>query len=122
MPKHDCEVGQLINDYGLRCSKDRHAMIALLQRERAWSGTQLMKALRHTAKATVYNNLKQLIKANLITAVDQHRGETFYEWADRKHHDHLICEKCAVPECVPCPMPKLKNHLLELHGLCSQCT
>lgn len=121
MAKHECDVGQLINDHGLNCSKDRHAIIALFQQPRAWSRLQLVNKLRHTARATIYNNVNQLIKAELLKIIDEHHGETFYEWSGRKHHDHLVCEKCTTPECIPCPVPKLKKHLLELGGLCSQC-
>lgn len=118
---HECEVGQLIDHVGLRCSKDRHALISLFHQDRAWSARQLVTELKHTARATVFRNVQLLLESRLIAATIDRGGETFYEWAGRKHHDHLVCEKCDAPECIPCPVPKLKKHLLELSGLCSQC-
>ncbi len=75
----------------------------------------------HTNLATIYRNLGLFKKIGFITPVIIHGNKIYFEKNNTKHHDHLVCENCSTPECIPCPVPKLKKHLLELRGLCPQC-
>ena len=85
--------------------------------------------------ATVYRTLKLLVEAGLAREVLLHDGQTRYEHViEGEHHDHLVCVNCnAVIEFENATIEKLqdeiaarhgfyvKNHKLEIYGLCAQC-
>jgi Fur family ferric uptake transcriptional regulator len=84
---------------------------------------------------TVYRTLKLLADAGLAEARRFEDGFTRYEYnASSGHHDHLICTKCGtIIEFENARIEKLqqdvarknrfqvKNHKLELYGLCAAC-
>ena len=86
-------------------------------------------------KATVYRTLKLLEQAKLIAKMDFGDGKIRYEMCvNRKHHDHLICEKCKTSIEVVDPKIealqkklaeshefKLTGHRLYLYGICKDC-
>jgi Fur family transcriptional regulator, ferric uptake regulator len=85
--------------------------------------------------ATVYRTLKLFVEAGLAREVLLHDGQTRYEHiVEGEHHDHLVCTRCnAVIEFENETIEKLqdeiaslhgfyiKNHKLEIYGLCAQC-
>lgn len=104
----------------LNRTNTRQQLLSLFELDRAWSARQLSDLL-HADTSTIYRNLKQFEKANLITSVFERSGEALYERAGRTHHDHAVCESCATPRCVPCPVSTSKPHLLQLFETCSSC-
>ncbi len=123
MDKHryQCDINRLIKDAGLKWTTARHTIITHFTEPRTWSASQLLKEIEWIDTSTIYRNLKKLAKHKIITPLLQHNGEVHYEWSDRDHHDHLVCDDCDIIECTPCPAPKLGSHKLELQGLCSAC-
>lgn len=119
--KHDCPAFCHIKELGLKHSKDRHTIMGLFQLPRAWSKHQFIEGLADTSVPTVYRTIRVFLKHKLIKPVAVHDDHTYYEWANREHHDHLACQKCDTVECIPCQIPKQKNHVLELTDLCSSC-
>jgi len=85
--------------------------------------------------ATVYRTLKLFVEAGLAREVLLHDGQTRYEHVvEGEHHDHLVCTSCnAVIEFENETIEKLqddiatrhgffiKNHKLEIYGICAQC-
>lgn len=119
--KHECEVELLLSSLGLRRSKDRHSLVSLFHEARTWSIAELLVASHHTDNSTVYRNLRILEKNGLVTKIQTNEFEARYEWALGKHHDHNTCSKCGAVECISCPIPKIKDHSLQLLNICSAC-
>lgn len=82
--------------------------------------------------ATVYRNLKQLVDAGEILAVELPGDAPRYELAGHAHHHHFFCDACQrafdVPGC-PGNMAKLApvgfevaRHELTLYGTCADCS
>lgn len=85
--------------------------------------------------ATVYRTLKLLAEAGLAREILLHDGQTRYEHTQAgEHHDHLVCTGCnAIIEFEDETIEKLqeeiaarhgfliKNHKMEIYGLCSNC-
>jgi len=86
-------------------------------------------------QATVYRTLKLFAEAGLAREILLHDGQTRYEHAMAgEHHDHLVCTSCSsIIEFEDETIEKLqndiaarhgfliKNHKLEIYGLCSTC-
>lgn len=118
---HHCEVERDLGERGLRITKDRHAILKLFADRRAWTAAQIHKQLRGADLSTVYRNIRALEASGALAAAHVRGDEAYYELADLPHHDHLLCERCAAAECIPCPARKLATHRLELLGLCGAC-
>lgn len=81
--------------------------------------------------ATVYRNIKQLMEAGEVQAVDLPGEATRYELSGRAHHHHFRCMSCNRVFNVPgCPgdmqriAPKgfvVERHEMTLYGVCSDC-
>jgi Fur family ferric uptake transcriptional regulator len=84
--------------------------------------------------ATVYRTIKLLTECGL--AVERHfrDGEARYESAQKRHHDHLICESCGrIVEFEEARIESLQEeiakrlgfrftgHKMELYGVCREC-
>jgi len=119
--KHECEIELLLSSLGLKRPKDRHSLVSFLHEDRTWSIPELLTASHHTDRSTVYRNLQILEKNGLATKIQTNGFEARYEWAFKKHHDHNTCSKCGAVECISCPIPKIKNHSLQLVNLCVAC-
>lgn len=115
------ELRELLQQHGLQRTKDRLAILGLLQENRTWTHMQLVKELKHTDQSTVSRNLQILKGKGIITAAHIHEGATHYEYNDRSHHDHVVCESCDIVQCIDCPTPNLPSHTLELNQLCLNC-
>lgn len=118
--EHDCALENIFADDEIRCSKDRHTLLDTFDRDRAWTIPQLCKHLAHTATATIYRNVELFVKKEYIHSFALN-GKTYYEITGNEHHDHRICDECEKAICVDCPIPKIKNHLLQLSFTCSDC-
>ncbi len=85
--------------------------------------------------ATVYRTLKLFVEAGLAREVLLHDGQTRYEHVMAgEHHDHLVCTGCnAIIEFENETIEHLqdeiaarhgfliRNHKLEIYGLCANC-
>ena len=117
---HDCGLESILEMDFPRCSKDRHALLDLFGEDRAWTMDDLRTTLAHTATATIYRNVELFVKTENIEPISLN-GATYYELTGRDHHDHKVCKKCAGAYCVDCPIPTVKDHLLQLSFICSAC-
>lgn len=84
--------------------------------------------------ATVYRFLRTLSEHTYVTEVRMGGMPARYEWAEKRHHDHLTCVKChkivefenyeieRLQEKVATEFGfELTHHLLELYGVCPEC-
>jgi Fur family ferric uptake transcriptional regulator len=84
--------------------------------------------------ATVYRMLKLLTECGLAAERHFRDGEARYESAAKRHHDHLICERCGKIvefeeeqiEALQRDVARrsgfhLTGHKMELYGLCPAC-
>jgi Fur family ferric uptake transcriptional regulator len=88
-----------------------------------------------TGYATVYRTLKLFVEAGLAREILLHDGQTRYEHVSAgEHHDHLVCTGCnSIIEFEDETIEKLqneiaarhgfqiKNHKMEIYGLCATC-
>ncbi len=118
---HRCELDNLMDDRGLRKTRQRHRLLELIGEPRAWTAAELHERLKAANLSTVYRNVQELLRKGVLREVRLSGVEVRYEPADRRHHAHLVCGRCRRAECVPCPVRLSQDHHLELNGLCSAC-
>jgi len=86
--------------------------------------------------ATLYRNTESLTKEGLLVKVNLNGKNASYELASRKHHHHLICQKCGLINDVKIisrpdlnkqalgrakDFSKVTAHSLEFFGICKKC-
>jgi Fur family ferric uptake transcriptional regulator len=84
--------------------------------------------------ATVYRTMKLLTECGLADERHFRGGEARYESAEKRHHDHLICEACGrivefeeerierLQEEIAARLGfRLTGHRMELYGFCPAC-
>lgn len=118
---HDCHIESALSSRGLRRTVDRHRILELFSEPRAWTTSEIAARLPGTDLSTVYRNIQTLSAERLVVRAHSHDAEARYESADRPHHDHLDCSRCRAVVCIPCPVPSLAAHTLELAGTCESC-
>lgn len=118
---HSCHIEETLAKRGLRKTADRHRILELFEETRAWTASEIAKRVRGPDLSTIYRNLQAFLTEELIVEAHSHDGEARYELAGRPHHDHLACARCHSVACIPCPVPTLATHHLELAGTCGSC-
>lgn len=127
-------------DKGLRSTRQRDLILDIfLSTHQHVSVEELYLKIKASnpdiGHATVYRTLKLFSEAGLAREILLHDGQTRYEHVVAgEHHDHLICTGCnTIVEFENETIEKLqteiaarhgftiKNHKLELYGLCSGC-
>jgi Fur family transcriptional regulator, ferric uptake regulator len=84
--------------------------------------------------ATVYRFLRTLSEHSYVTEVRMGGMPARYEWASKRHHDHLTCTSCSeIVEFENTEIERLQekvakqfgfqltHHVLELYGICPSC-
>ncbi len=81
--------------------------------------------------ATIYRNLKALVKSGWLQPVQLPGESDRYEIASSEHHHHFCCTKCnKIFDILDCPdnierlVPEgflLEKHDITLYGLCREC-
>ena len=133
-------LSEYLSAKGLRSTSQRDAILKLFMAAgRHLSAEELYERVKkaHTgiSYATVYRTLKLLSEAGLARENRFDDGFTRYEYSSADdHHDHLICTRCGeisefendTIEALQLDVAKKKgfkvrNHKLEIYGLCSKC-
>jgi Fe2+ or Zn2+ uptake regulation protein len=121
---------------GLRCTPQRHAVMAFLVRQRSHpTAAEIFKAVNRAdprcSRATTYNNLRDLVKAGLVREVAVEGRAARFDAKGMRHH-HFICDRCGNVEDVEwydVPQPRsgslgkriLRESELIFRGLCAKC-
>lgn len=120
-----------------RSTRQRSSIRSALQNAgRPLTPTEILAAAQGEVAAlsiaTVYRNLKQLVEAGEIQAVELPGDSPRYEMSGHDHHHHFVCTTChRAFDVAGCPgdMKKLapkgfrvERHELTLYGSCPECT
>ena len=129
-------IRRSLEDKGLRCTPQRHAVMAfLVECTRHPTAAEIFKAVNRVdprcSRATTYNNLRDLVEAGLVREVAVEGRAARFDAKDMRHH-HFICDRCGNVEDVEwydIPRPAsgslgkrvLRECELIFRGLCPTC-
>ena len=121
---------------GLRSTPQRHAVMAfLMEKEGHPTAAEIFAAVNRldprSSRATIYNNLRDLVEAGLVRKVAVEGRAARFDAKGTRHH-HFICDRCGnvedvdwyeVPRPVAASLGKrvLRGCELILRGLCTKC-
>ena len=121
---------------GLRSTPQRYAVMAFLREQPGHpTAAEIFEAVNRqdprSSRATIYNNLRDLVQAGLVREVAVEGRAARFDAKGSPHH-HFLCDRCGNVEDldwynVPLPSPAslgsrvLRECELILRGLCPQC-
>jgi len=121
---------------GLRCTPQRYAVMAFLMEHNVHpTAVEIFEAVNRvdprSSKATIYNNLRDLVQAGLVREVAVEGRAARFDVKGTRHH-HFICDRCGdvadmewydVPKPAPGSLGKrtLRECELIFRGLCKKC-
>src|SRR6516164_1359184 len=122
---------------GLRCTPQRYNVMAFLMEDSTHpTAAEIFEAVNRvdprSSRATIYNNLADLVRAGLVREVAVEGRAARFDVKGMRHH-HFICDRCGnvqdidwydVPQPTPRSLGKrvLRECELILRGLCTKCT
>ena len=82
---------------GLRCTPQRYAVMAfLMEHNRHPTAVEIFEAVNRvdprSSKATIYNNLRDLVQAGLVREVAVEDRAARFDAKGMRHH-HFICDR-----------------------------
>ena len=122
-----------------RQTKIRHAVIQIFQAyPKPLSLNELFNLVSiahpHTAYSTIFRLVLKLIKEQKVIRVDWRDRGSRYEWAERPHHHHIVCQACGkIVDILDSDFSfdeqklekatgfSVRHHSIELEGICQQC-
>lgn len=130
---------KIIRELGLKVTNQRLQILDIVRKgSHHFTAQEIFESV--TARnpeigfATVYRFLRTLSEQKYVTEVRMGGMPARYEWAAKKHHDHLTCTHCAkIVEFENTEIERLQErvakehgflltgHVLELYGLCPEC-
>src|SRR5215470_3512352 len=121
---------------GLRCTAQRYAVMAFLMDHKGHpTAADIFEAVNRvdprSSRATIYNNLRDLVRAGLVREVAIEGRAARFDAKGRRHH-HFICDCCGNVEDVDwydVPRPAtgslgkrvLRECEVIFRGLCAKC-
>ena len=121
---------------GLRSTPQRYAVMAFLMEQAGHpTAAEIFKAVNRvdprSSRATIYNNLRDLVQAGLVREVAMEGRAARFDVEGIQHH-HFICDRCGNVEDVgwyDVPLPPatslgkrvLRQCELIFRGLCTKC-
>jgi Fur family transcriptional regulator, peroxide stress response regulator len=129
-------IRRSLEDSGLRCTPQRYAVMAfLVECDRHPTAAEILEAVNRmdprSSRATIYNNLRDLVQAGLVREVAVEGRAARFDVKGMRHH-HFICDRCGNVEDVDwyhVPKPAsgflgkrvLRECELIFRGLCTKC-
>ena len=133
---HPGGIKQSLEDCGLRCTPQRYAVMAFLLEHTAHpTAAEIFAAVNRvdprSSRATIYNNLRDLVQAGLVREVAVEGRAARFDAKGMRHH-HFICDRCGAVEDLewfdpPAPASRslgkrvLRECELIFRGLCAKC-
>ena len=121
---------------GLRSTPQRYAVMAfLMEQTRHPTAAEIFEAVNRvdsrSSRATIYNNLRDLVQAGLVREVAMEGRAARFDAKGIRHH-HFICDRCGniedmewydVPRPAAASLGKrvLRECELIFRGLCTKC-
>ena len=129
-------VRQSLEGSGLRCTPQRYAVMAFLMQHTSHpTAAEIFDAVNRvdprSSRATIYNNLRDLVQAGLVREVAVEGRAARFDAKATRHH-HFICDRCGKVEDMEWydvprpPAGSLGKRVLReceviFRGLCSRC-
>ena len=129
-------IQRSLSDSGLRHTPQRHAVMAFLMRQSGHpTAAEIFEAVNRldprSSRATIYNNLRDLVQAGLVREVAIEGRAARFDVKGARHH-HFICDSCGdiedvewyeVPQPAGAALGKrvLRECELIFRGLCVKC-
>jgi Fur family transcriptional regulator, ferric uptake regulator len=126
-------------DNSSRQTRQKEVVSNMLRTQREFVSAQelhelLSNAGEHVGLATVYRQLSSLAQGGSVDMIE-HKGTRLYRLcsAQRRHHHHLVCEKCGKTIEIEPPSEDwlqsvaavqgftVSSHTLEVYGICADC-
>ncbi len=133
---HIKQLKEILRSNSLKITPTRLEVLDILTHtKKPVSINDLSMQLKDTDLATLYRTFETLKELELVTQVDFQHGHAHYELATRKHHHHLVCQKCGkIVDISKCDttllekqalkiakFAKISAHSLEFFGICKTC-
>ncbi len=95
-------IRHALEDSGLRCTPQRHAVMAfLMEQNRHPTAVEIFEYVNRldprSSRATTYNNLRDLVQAGLVREVAAEGRAARFD-AKGLRHSHFICDRCGSVE------------------------
>ena len=129
-------IERRLADSGLRRTPQRYAVMAFLMKQPGHpTAAEIFEAVNRvdprSSRATIYNNLRDLVETGLVREVAVEGRAARFEVKSMPHH-HFICDRCGnvedvdwydVPRPAAAALGKrvLREYELILRGLCTRC-
>jgi len=129
-------IQRFLADTGLRSTPQRYAVMAFLMGQAGHpTAVEIFEAVNRadprSSRATIYNNLRDLVQAGLVREVAVEGRAARFDAKGMRHH-HFVCDRCGDVEDVDwykVPRPAagslgkrvLRECELILRGLCAKC-
>jgi len=129
-------IKRSLTDSGLRSTPQRYAVMAFLMGQAGHpTAAEIFEAVNRvdprSSRATIYNNLRDLVQAGLVREVTTEGRAARFDAKDMRHY-HFICDRCGNVEDVDwyeVPRPAaallgkrvLRECELIFRGLCGRC-
>lgn len=132
---------ELLKKNGLKYTQQREALLrTVCETKGHFTPEELYQAVQkkfpnlNVGIATVYRSLGVMEQESLVTSVSFGVNGKKYEFGQKEHHDHMICDKCGkmiefVDETIEKRQEdiasqydfKITNHSMQIHGICHSC-
>jgi Fe2+ or Zn2+ uptake regulation protein len=129
-------IKRSLEDSGLKCTPQRYAVMKFLVEHTSHpTAAEIFEAVNRvdprSSRATIYNNLSDLVQAGLVREVAVEGRAARFDAKGMRHH-HFICDRCGnvedmewydVPQPVSGSLGKrvLRECELIFRGLCTKC-
>jgi len=129
-------IKRSLENGGLRCTPQRYGVMAFLMEHPGHpTAAEIFEAVNRldprSSRATIYNNLRDLVEAGLVREVAVEGRAARFDAKAVRHH-HFICDRCGNVEDLEwyeVPMPAsgslgkriLRECELIVRGLCARC-
>ena len=129
-------IRRSLEDSGLRCTPQRFAVMEFLVEHTGHpTAAEIFEAVNRvdprSSRATIYNNLRDLVEAGLVREVAMEGRAARFDAKGARHH-HFICDRCGNVEDVDwydVPRPAagslgkrvFRECELIFRGLCAKC-
>ena len=139
MHKPKWEVSKLLEEYGLRATLARRALLAVLLHETLPRSVEYLRneTSEEIDKVTAYRTLESFVQSGLVRRVDLQHDHAHYELLPgRPHHHHAVCTTCGLVEDIEVPHAQkpeasalkatrafthIDSYSLEFFGRCHTC-
>jgi len=135
--KFTTELDEAFSAAGLRPTSQRFAVLEFLAKSPIHAtADEILTAINRrdprASRATVYNNLRDLIQAGLVREVLSDGAAARFDANLHRHH-HFVCDQCGAMEDIPWfDLPpatgksalghrKVHNYEIVFHGACARC-